>query len=116
MDADLEPVAGRHEEITRAVRRIGGQSRVEWIGGRMCHSVLGDEGELKRFDPDLGRASGVLHGAFDRVLEQAEHVHRGAPLDGIASACAHGHRPSRPGHPAGRIKLELEKRRTRMIG
>ena len=100
----------------RAVQKlVHRQRRIDRVRWRLSHPVPGDERELERFDPDPARAGRILEGSVDRVLQQAEHVHRGAPPGRVTGIRADGDRPRRPRDPTRRIELQLHERRPRVV-
>src|SRR5215475_6411703 len=113
---DPQVVTGAHEQVLLAVWRERGRGRVHRVRRGRGPAVLADECEVDILRAGLGSTGRVQDGSGDRVLSEAENVHRGAPLGRVTPACPHRDLPGRPGHPSRRIELQLQERGARVVG
>jgi len=116
LQGHADVVAGVHEQVAPAwrERRGGGIHRVRRGGGP---AVLGDERVVDVLGAaDPCQAGRVLDRAGDRVLGEAEDVHRGAPPGRVAGAGTDRDLPGRPGHPPRRVELQFHERGAGVVG
>ena len=115
-EGHAQVVARVHEQVFVRVRRERRRGRLHRVRRGGGPTVLGDERVVDILDAGLRGAGRVQQRPSDRVLGEAEDIHRSAPLGRVTGAGADCDLPGRPGHPPGRVELQLHERGARVVG
>jgi hypothetical protein len=108
---DQQVVPRVHEQVFVQVRGKSRQGCIDRISWCLWVPIPGDEGEVDVFLASDGLASGILHGAVDRISGKAIDGDRSAPLCGTAASA----NKERGRYPTWRIELHLHEGGSRVF-